>query len=123
MTLKFVSRCVLALFFAAAAGASSSSSPDSRQATDPKSVVSVDAPETVPVPIDDLFFTRATSGGSWSPDGKEIAFTSNFTGRANLWKVSADGGWPLQMSQSDDRQQGGAWSHDGRWILYSSDRG
>jgi dipeptidyl aminopeptidase/acylaminoacyl peptidase len=77
----------------------------------------------VPVPIDDLFFTRATGGGSWSPDGKEIAFTSNFTGRANLWKVSASGGWPIQLSQSDDRQTGGAWSHDGQWILYASDRG
>src|SRR5258706_10497685 len=104
MIVKFVSRCVLALLFAAAAVAALASSPDSRQATDPKSVVSVEAPETVPVPIDDLFFTRATNGGSWSPDGKEIAFTCNFTGRANLWKVSADGGLPLPMSPSDDRQ-------------------
>src|SRR5260221_686149 len=123
MSLKLVSRCCVTLFFAAAVVASPSTSPDSRQATDPKWVVSVEAPETVPVPIDDLFFTRATGGGSWSPDGKDVAFTSNFTGRANLWKVSASGGWPIQMSQSDDRQAGGAWSHDGQWILYASDRG
>jgi dipeptidyl aminopeptidase/acylaminoacyl peptidase len=75
------------------------------------------------VPIDDLFYTRATGGGAWSPDGKEIVFSSNFTGRFNLWKVSASGGWPIQLSQSDDRQGGAVWSPDGQWILYQSDRG
>ena len=75
------------------------------------------------VPIDDLFYTRATGGGAWSPDGKEIVFSSNFTGRFNLWKVHAAGGWPMQLSQSDDRQGGAIWSPDGKWILYQSDRG
>lgn len=123
MRLKSLLRGGVALFFAAAVLASPSSSPDSREATDPKSIVSAEAPGTSAVPIDDLFYTRSTGGGSWSPDGKEIAFTSNFTGRFNLWKVSASGGWPVQMSQSDDRQVGGAWSHDGKWIVFASDRG
>jgi dipeptidyl aminopeptidase/acylaminoacyl peptidase len=40
-----------------------------------------------------------------------------------LWKVNADGGWPIQLSQSDDRQAGATWSPDGKWITFESDRG
>jgi dipeptidyl aminopeptidase/acylaminoacyl peptidase len=50
-------------------------------------------------------------------------FTTNLTGRNNLWKVPAAGGWPLQVSQSDDRQFGATWSPDGKWIVYESDQG
>ena len=31
-------------------------------------------------------------------------------GLPNLWKVDASGGWPLKLTQSDDRQNA-AWSH------------
>jgi dipeptidyl aminopeptidase/acylaminoacyl peptidase len=100
-----------------------SSSPDSREITDPKSISSQSVANAAPIPVDDLFYTRATGGGAWSPDGREIAFASNFTGRLNLWRVSASGGWPVQLSQSDDRETGAVWSPDGKWILYASDRG
>jgi len=98
-------------------------SPDSREITEPKTITSGEESGAGAVPIDDLFYTRATGGGAWSPDVKEIVFSSNFTGRFNLWKVSASGGWPIQLSQSDDRQSGAIWSPDGKWILYQSDRG
>jgi len=98
-------------------------SPDTREITEPRKIMSAEETGAGPVPIDDLFYTRATGGGAWSPDGKEIAFSSNFTGRFNLWKVNASGGWPIQLSQSDDRQGGAIWSPDGKWILYQSDRG
>jgi dipeptidyl aminopeptidase/acylaminoacyl peptidase len=98
-------------------------SPDTREITDPRKITSVEMSGAGAVPIDDLFYTRATGGGAWSPDGREIVFSSNFTGRFNLWKVNASGGWPIQLSQSDDRQGGALWSPDGKWILYQSDRG
>ena len=116
-------RAYIALFLASAGALAFATSPVSREITDPKSISSAVEPGTNPVPIDDLFYTRATGGGAWSPDGQEIVFTSNFTGRINLWKVSARGGWPIQLSQSDDRQNGALWSPDGKWILYASDRG
>jgi dipeptidyl aminopeptidase/acylaminoacyl peptidase len=100
-----------------------SDSPDTREINDPKSIVSKPEPGAGPVPIDDLFYTRGVLGPSWSPDGKEIAFTTNMTGRYNLWKVNAAGGWPIQLSQSDDRQTGSAWSPDGKWIVFESDTG
>ena len=115
------------LTLAAAAGfalfAASANSPDERAITDPKTIASAAKPQAKPVPIDDLFYTRSVMTPSWSPDGKQIAFTTNLTGRLNLWKVSSDSGWPLQLSQSDDRQLGAAWSPDGKWIAYQQDHG
>lgn len=99
------------------------SGPDDRQVTDPKSITSSSNPGASPIPIDDLFFTRSVIDPSWSPDGKEITFTTNLTGRFNLWKVSSSGGWPIQLAQSDDSQSGAVWSPDGKWILYEQDRG
>ena len=118
------------IFFLAAAGVGATESvraqgsgPDARQATDPKSVTSVSHPGAKPVPIEDLYYTRGLYGASWSPDGKEIAFTTDLGGRANLWKVKAAGGWPIQLIQSDDRQYAATWSPDGKWIVYQQDAG
>ncbi len=115
--------CIPAIVLAFLLPAFAADSPDTREITDPKTITSAAAQGVTPVPIDDLFFTRSVGGGAWSPDGKQIVFTSNFTGRNNLWKVSADGGWPIQLSQSDDRQSGAVWSPDGKWIVFQSDKG
>src|SRR5579864_9031912 len=98
-------------------------SPDDRQITDPKSIVSSVNPVAGPVPIAQLYYTRNTFGPAWSPDGREVVFTTNLTGRNNLWKVSAAGGWPVQLLQSDDRQSGAVWSPDGKWIVFEQDFG
>src|ERR1700732_1494244 len=74
-----------------------STGPDDRPLTDPKSVVSSSNAAARPAPIDYLYFTKSVSGAAWSPDGKQIAFTSDIAGRSNLWKVSASGGWPIQL--------------------------
>ncbi len=99
------------------------SGPDTRQISDPKAITSASNPNARPIPIDDLYFTRNVSSASWSPDGKEIAFTTDISGRLNLWKVSANGGWPIQLAQSDDRQYGETWSPDGKWIVFQQDSG
>jgi dipeptidyl aminopeptidase/acylaminoacyl peptidase len=92
-----------------------------RTITDPHTVVSERNLGARPVPIEDLFFTRSALRAAWSPDAKEVVFTTNLTGRFNLWKVSAEGGWPIQLTRSDDYQDNPAWSPDGQFIVYDQD--
>jgi dipeptidyl aminopeptidase/acylaminoacyl peptidase len=99
-----------------------STGPDDRPLTDPKSVASASNSGARPAPIDDLYYTRSVFGAAWSPDGKQIVFTTDISGRSNLWKVRASGGWPIQLTPSDDRQYSAVWSPDGKWIAYQQDR-
>src|SRR5713226_4519129 len=114
---------VLLALFVCCSAAAQSSGPDTRQISDPKTIASASNANARPIPIDDLYFTRSVSSASWSPDGKEIAFTTDISGRSNLWKVNAEGGWPIQLAQSDERQYGETWSPDGKWIVFQQDTG
>ena len=98
------------------------SGPDNRRPTDPQSIVSPSNPSARPVAIDDLYFTRSVFGPAWSPDGQQVVFTTDMSGRLNLWKVNASGGWPVQLTQSDDGQVNSVWSPDGKWIVFQQDR-
>jgi len=112
----------LFVLFACGLAVAQSSGPDTRAITDAKTIVSAINPNARPIPIDDLYFTRSVSSASWSPDGNEIVFTTDISGRSNLWKVNANGGWPIQLAQSDDRQYGESWSPDGKWIVFQQDK-
>lgn len=122
--MKTVTLClILSLVACICAELSFGSGPNDRAVTDPKSIVAGSKPAARPVPIDDLYYTRMVAGASWSPDGKEVVFTTNMSGRLNLWKVSAGGGWPIQLTQSEDQQYGAVWSPDGKWIVFQQDSG
>lgn len=77
--------------------------------------------EFAPIPLEKFFLTRQFEGATWSPDGKQVAFTSNISGRLNLWIVPSDGGWPRQLTVSDQRQVSPVWSPDGKQIAFLSD--
>jgi dipeptidyl aminopeptidase/acylaminoacyl peptidase len=91
--------------------------------TDPKQISSKPSAQVEPrsLTIEKLYMTRQIGRPTWSPDGKQIAFISNMSGRNNLWLVSADGGFPTQLTVSDQRQTSPLWSPDGKWIAYQSD--
>jgi dipeptidyl aminopeptidase/acylaminoacyl peptidase len=89
--------------------------------TDSKQLTSRSNLNVQKLSIERMYMTRAVGGSTWSPDGKTIAFISNLSGRNNLWLVPASGGWPRQLTVSDQRQTSPQWSPDGRWIAYVSD--
>jgi dipeptidyl aminopeptidase/acylaminoacyl peptidase len=91
--------------------------------TDPKKISSKPNAQVEPrsLTIEKLYMTRQVGRPTWSPDGNSIAFIANMSGRNNLWVVPAEGGWPVQLTVSDQRQTSPAWSPDGKWIAYQSD--
>ncbi len=89
--------------------------------TDPAKITSKEKFDVQQISVDKLFMTRNIGPSTWSPDGKQIAFVSNITGRSNVWLVSSESGWPTQLTVSDQRQINPAWSPNGRWIAYNSD--
>jgi dipeptidyl aminopeptidase/acylaminoacyl peptidase len=94
-----------------------------RPVTDPKSLSSPSDPLAAPVPIDDLVFSRGVLDAAWSADGRQLFVSTNLTGRYNIWRMDASGSWPVQLTQSDDRQSGFAVSPDGETLYYLQDKG
>lgn len=117
--MKFV---ILAASLAAFPAVAAVATP-TRPLTDPRAVASPADPAARPVPLDDLGVTRSAAGAAWSADGQTVFLSTNLTGRFNVWKVAADGGWPVQLAVSDDAQRQLAPSPDGRWLVYAQDKG
>ncbi|MGE5623487.1 MAG: TolB family protein, partial [Methanocella sp.] len=58
----------------------------------------------------------------WSPDGREIAFSSNRSGQRQIWVVRADGANLRQLTTGDEPKDYPTWSADGRILLYLAGR-
>jgi len=76
-----------------------------------------------PLDLETLFFTRRIAAVEWSADGRHLFFETNVTGRFNIWQAPRAGGWPVQLTVSDERTALGRPSPDGRWVLFAQDRG
>ncbi len=111
----------LALLFAAPAFAQIAS--PARTVTDPAALESPANPDAAPVPVEDLSYSRTLGSSAWSHDGSEIFLVTNLTGRNNIWKIPSTGGWPVQLTRSDERQGELVPSHDGRLLYYTQDVG
>ncbi len=62
--------------------------------TDPKNISSKPNAqvEARSLTVEKLYMTRQVGRATWSPDGKNVAFISNMSGRNNLWFVPSEGG-------------------------------
>ena len=59
----------------------------------------------------------------WSPDGKYLTFVSNVTQDEEIYLISADGGTPVNLTQSPDANDFlPVWSPDGQQIMFVSNR-
>ena len=72
---------------------------------------------------------RADFKSSWSPDGKQIAFTSDEGfkqqgdgSRRNIWVMDADGANPRNLTNHGAKDRMPDWSPDGVRITFSSNR-
>ena len=73
---------------------------------------------------------RADFSSSWSPDGKQIAFTSDEgfkrDGRGgshrNIWVMNVDGGNPRNLTNHGAKDRMPDWSPDGNQIAFESNR-
>jgi dipeptidyl aminopeptidase/acylaminoacyl peptidase len=84
-------------------------------------LASPDNPSYHPLDIDTLYHTRAIESLRWSMDGQSLYFETNITGRYNIWQVPSEGGWPMQLTVSDERHFLEDPSPDGRHLLYAQD--
>jgi serine/threonine-protein kinase len=75
-------------------------------------------------------FTKLSAGGtlnyrpSWSPDGREVVFTSDQRGKITTYQVPADGSAPpTRLLSANSTVDEAAYSHDGRWIVFRGGSG
>ena len=69
------------------------------------------------------FGGAAIYGPSWSPDGKNIAFTVALKGmKEDVYVISANGGTPRRMTTDPAEDKWPSWSQDGNWIYFASTR-
>lgn len=59
---------------------------------------------------------------AFSPDGRSVAFSSNLTGRFQLYMFELAEISPRRLTSDFGNDRLPAWSPDGRWIAFSSDR-
>ncbi|NLB13959.1 MAG: amidohydrolase, partial [Gammaproteobacteria bacterium] len=76
------------------------------------------------LPIEGGNAQRITSGPAWdiqprfSPDGKQLAFTSDRDGGNNLWRIGVDGKNPVQVTKEHFRLLNNpAWTPDGQYLI------
>jgi Tol biopolymer transport system component/DNA-binding winged helix-turn-helix (wHTH) protein len=58
--------------------------------------------------------------GSWSQDGRLIAFDAAIAGNTDIYVVPVQGGKPVRMTFEPSYDGRPEWSRDGKWIYFSS---
>ncbi len=86
-------------------------------------LISPRRPDFGPVDLLRLAYTRGVFTCRWAADSRALYFECNITGRPNIWRVPVTGGWPEQMTFSDEKTALEDPSPDGRWLLYTQDVG
>ena len=81
------------------------------------------APGSTPRQLTTEGFENAPASAMWSPDGKQILYTSRRTGTLDIHILDVESGESRQLTNDVRDDQGGRFSPDGQWIVFISDRG
>ena len=68
-------------------------------------------------------FRGNNSAPAWSPDGRNLAVALSKDGLTQIYRVPAEGGAAVRLTDSSDIDTQPAYSPDGQWIAFTSDRG
>lgn len=111
------------LLFLACQACALAAGPADRVATDPKSITSPSQAHAQPVAVADVISTIRMADVTVSPDGAQIAYIGDASGRLNLWTMATAGGEPHPLTHSNEHQLGPVFTHDGRELVYMQDIG
>ena len=73
-----------------------------------------------PADIARYLLARGAGAAALSPDGESVAFISSVTGKRQLWRLSAEGGAPTQLTFGNGVTFF-RWSPDGDSLIYGAD--
>ncbi len=83
------------------------------------------APDIYTKSVDGVAVTQLTADPAWdvqpvySPDGMQIAFSSNRGGNWDIWVIDLKGRTPIQITDDPGDEVHPSWSPDGKRIVYS----
>ena len=61
-----------------------------------------------------------TSGISWTPDGRQIAYSALDGDRMQIFTVAISGGQPIRITDGSGNYMHPRVSPDGRWVAFSN---
>ncbi len=61
---------------------------------------------------------RSAGSPTFSPDGKRVVFLTNITGTSQIWMMSANGGYPEQITAYDDNISFVEWLPDNKGLIF-----
>lgn len=94
-----------------------------RAVTDPRSIESPRIDGATPPSVEALHRSAQSWDAVVTPDGRDLVYSADTTGRANLWRVPLAGGTAVRLTTSDERQFGLAAAPDSSTIVYGQDLG
>src|SRR5580704_8451867 len=118
----FVMVVVVTITMAMTVLTTSQTLPAPQAITDPKLITSKpDARVEKSLSIERLYMTRQVAGSTWSPDGKWIAYMSDYDGdeQWDIFLVSPKTGQVVNLTNTREiSEENPTWSPDGRYLAY-----
>lgn len=74
-------------------------------------------------PLENYLNIRSASSPTFSPDSRSVAFITNITGVAQVWQVPVGGGWPTQLTFTNESVRSVRYHPRRHELIFSMDTG